>query len=131
MRGWWQRATEPTRDVVRLGPGSLRGKAGRNAAMDVLTELGRAWIERDGQREHWPAIRLPSWGRPAGTVPVPAFPLAPAEPLHPSSLMVLLFVKVTGIDSSMGLPLRATALHWVGCTMPIRWAPPSPAVKTP
>ena len=62
---------------------------------------------------------------------MPAFPLAPAEPLRPSSLMVLLFVKVTGIDSNIGLPLRATALHWVGGTMPIRLAPPSPAVKTP
>ena len=40
-----------------------------------------------------------------------AFPLAPAEPLRPSSLMVLLFLKVTRIDSNMGLPLRATALH--------------------
>ncbi len=36
-----------------------------------------------------------------------AFPLAPAEPLGPPSLMVLLFLNVTGIDSVMGLPLRA------------------------
>ena len=39
-----------------------------------------------------------------------ACPLAPAEPLRPPSLMVLPFLKVTAIDSSMGLPLRAT-LH--------------------
>ena len=37
-----------------------------------------------------------------------AFPLAPAEPLRPPSLMVLLFLKVTGIDSTMGLPRRTT-----------------------
>ena len=36
----------------------------------------------------------------------------------------LLAPKVTGIDSSMGLPFRATTLHWVGCTMPIRLATP-------
>ena len=39
-----------------------------------------------------------------------ALPLARGEPLCPSSLMVLLFLKVTGIDSSTALPLRATAL---------------------
>jgi hypothetical protein len=62
----------PTRDVVRLGPGSLRGKGGRNAAMDVLTELGRAGrarIERDGRCEtlarNPPSIRgAPSRHRP-------------------------------------------------------------------
>jgi hypothetical protein len=58
---------------------------------------------------------------------VPGFPAGAAEPLRPLSLMVLLFVTVTGIDSNMGLPLRATALYWAGCTMPIRLAPPSPA----
>jgi hypothetical protein len=41
----------PIRDVLRLGPGPLRDKARRNAAMDVLAELGRARIERDGRRE--------------------------------------------------------------------------------
>jgi putative DNA primase/helicase len=41
----------PIRDVLRLGPGPLRDKARRNAAVDVLTELGRARIERDGRRE--------------------------------------------------------------------------------
>ena len=38
-----------------------------------------------------------------------AFPPAPAEPLRSPSL-VLLFLKVAGIDSSIGLPLRATVL---------------------
>jgi len=41
----------PIRDVLRLGPSPLRDKARRNAAMDVLAELGRARIERDGRRE--------------------------------------------------------------------------------
>jgi putative DNA primase/helicase len=41
----------PTRDVLRLGPSPLRDKARRNAAIEVLTELGRARIERDGRRE--------------------------------------------------------------------------------
>jgi putative DNA primase/helicase len=41
----------PTRDVLRLGPGPLRDKARRNAAVAVLTELSRARIERDGRRE--------------------------------------------------------------------------------
>lgn len=41
----------PIRDVLRLGPGPLRDKARRNAAIEVLTELGRARIERDGRRE--------------------------------------------------------------------------------
>lgn len=41
----------PTRDVLRLGPSALRDKARRNAAMNVLAELGRARIERDGRRD--------------------------------------------------------------------------------
>ena len=41
----------PIRDVLRLGPGPLRDKARRNAAIEVLAELGRARIERDGRRE--------------------------------------------------------------------------------
>ena len=41
----------PIRDVLRLGPGPLRDKARRNAAIEVLTELGRARIERNGRRE--------------------------------------------------------------------------------
>jgi len=52
----------------------------------------------------------PSWGAQQAPSLCLAFPLAPAELLRPSSLMVLLFVKVTGIDSNMGLPLRATAV---------------------
>jgi len=39
------------RDVLRLGPGPLRDKTRRNAAIEVLAELGRARIERDGRRE--------------------------------------------------------------------------------
>ena len=41
----------PTRDVLRLGPGPLRDKGRRTAAVEVLAELGRARIERDGRRE--------------------------------------------------------------------------------
>ncbi len=51
----------PIRDVLRLGPGPLRDKARRNSAVDVLAELGRARIERDGRRETLvrnPALRL-------------------------------------------------------------------------
>lgn len=52
----------PMRDVLRLGPGPLRDKARRNAAIEVLTELGRARIGRDGRRETLtrnPALRPP------------------------------------------------------------------------
>lgn len=48
----------PPRDVLRLGPGPLRDKARRNAAIEVLAELGRARIERDGRRET--LVRNPS-----------------------------------------------------------------------
>ena len=41
----------PSRDVLRLGPGPLRDKVRRNAAIEVLAELGRVRIERDGRRE--------------------------------------------------------------------------------
>ena len=41
----------PIRDVLRLGPGPLRDKARRNAAIDVLAELDRARIEHDGKRK--------------------------------------------------------------------------------
>ena len=41
----------PARDVLRLGPAPLRDKARRNAAIEVLTELARARIERYGRRE--------------------------------------------------------------------------------
>ena len=40
-----------TRDVLRLGPGQLRDRARRDAAIEVLTELGRVRIEREGRRE--------------------------------------------------------------------------------
>ena len=46
-----QAGDSPIRDVLRLGPGPLRDKARRNSAADVLAELGRARIERDGRRE--------------------------------------------------------------------------------
>jgi putative DNA primase/helicase len=58
----------PIRDVLRLGPGPLRDKARRNAAVDVLTELGRARIERDGRRETLarnPALRQFATATPA------------------------------------------------------------------
>jgi hypothetical protein len=49
---WLAKAGDsPIRDVLRLGPGPLREKARRNSAIEVLTELGRARIERDGRRE--------------------------------------------------------------------------------
>ena len=48
----------PTRDVLRLGPGPLRDKARRNTAIEVLADLGRARIERDGRRET--LVRNPS-----------------------------------------------------------------------
>ena len=41
----------PLRDVLRVGPAPLRDKTRRNAAVEVLTDLGRARIERDGRRE--------------------------------------------------------------------------------
>jgi hypothetical protein len=41
----------PIGDVLRLGPGPLRDKARRNAAIEVLAELGRARVERCGRRE--------------------------------------------------------------------------------
>lgn len=41
----------PVRDALRLGPGPLRDKTRRNAAIEVLIELGRARINRDGRRE--------------------------------------------------------------------------------
>jgi putative DNA primase/helicase len=58
----------PIRDVLRLGPGPLRDKARRNAAVEVLKELGRAWIERDGRRETLarnPALRKIATATPA------------------------------------------------------------------
>jgi putative DNA primase/helicase len=61
-------ADSPVRDVLRLGPGPLRDKARRNAAMDVLAELGRARIERDGRRETLarnPALRRSATATPA------------------------------------------------------------------
>lgn len=57
----------PIRDVLRLGPGSLRDKARRNAAIDVLTELGRARIEREGRRET--LVRNPALRRFATATP--------------------------------------------------------------
>jgi len=41
----------PARDVLREGPGQLRDKARRNAAINVLEELGRARRETHGPRE--------------------------------------------------------------------------------
>lgn len=41
----------PIRNVLRLGPGPLRDKVRRNAAIEVLAELARARVERDGRRE--------------------------------------------------------------------------------
>ena len=46
-----ERGDSPIRDVLRLGPGPLRDKARRNSAVNVLADLGRARIERDGRAE--------------------------------------------------------------------------------
>jgi putative DNA primase/helicase len=52
LDAWLEEMGEsPLRDVLRLGPAPLRDKSRRNAAIDVLTELGRARIELDGWRE--------------------------------------------------------------------------------
>jgi putative DNA primase/helicase len=40
----------PTRDVLRLGPGPQRDKRRRDAAIEVLTEMGRARVGPDGRR---------------------------------------------------------------------------------
>jgi len=50
---------------------------------------GRAFHPRGAQQARSPCL---------------AFPLAPAEPLRPSSLMVLLFVKVTGTSGNRPVP---------------------------
>lgn len=58
----------PIRDVLRLGPSPLRDKARRNAAIEVLAELGRARIEREGRRETLarnPALRQFATATPA------------------------------------------------------------------
>jgi len=63
----------PVRDVLRLGPAPLRDKARRNAAIEVLSDLGRARIERDGRRQTLarnPALRQFATATPA-TLPAP------------------------------------------------------------
>jgi putative DNA primase/helicase len=55
------------RDVLRLGPTPLREKARRDAAIEVLAELGRARIERDGRRET--LVRNPALRRIATATP--------------------------------------------------------------
>lgn len=69
LDAWLAKAGDsPVRDVLRLGPGPLRDKARRNAAIDVLAELGRARIERDGRRETLarnPALRHLATATPA------------------------------------------------------------------
>jgi putative DNA primase/helicase len=68
LDGWLAEAgNSPIRDVLRLGPGPLRDKARRNAAVAVLTELGRARIERDGRRET--LARNPVFSRSATATP--------------------------------------------------------------
>jgi len=68
--GAWlaERGDCPIRDVLRLGPGALRDKSRRNAAIEVLVDLGRARIERHGRRELLlsnPAVRHFATATPA------------------------------------------------------------------
>jgi len=69
--------------------------------------------KRDRKREHpgYRDVLVPAGTasslRAAAARSGRAFPPAPAALLDPSSLMVLHFLKATGIDSSMGSPLRA------------------------
>lgn len=52
LDAWLAKAGDvPPRVILNSGPNPLRDKARRNAAMDVLVELGRVRIERDGKRE--------------------------------------------------------------------------------
>ena len=58
----------PIRDVLRLGPSPLRDKGRRNAAIEVLADLGRVRIEREGRRETLarnPALRRIATATPA------------------------------------------------------------------
>ena len=41
----------PARMILNSGPNPLREKARRNAAIEVLVELGRVRVERGGRRE--------------------------------------------------------------------------------
>lgn len=59
------------RDVLRFGPSPLRDRTRRDAAVAVLTEQGRARLEREGRRET--LVRNPSLRRPAtATLATPA-----------------------------------------------------------
>jgi putative DNA primase/helicase len=52
LEGWLaQSGSSSLRDVQRLGPNPLRDRARRDAAVRVLAELGRARVERDGNRD--------------------------------------------------------------------------------
>ncbi|MGH7057004.1 MAG: DUF3987 domain-containing protein [Acetobacteraceae bacterium] len=57
----------PTRMILNSGPSALRDKSRRNAAIDVLTDLRRARIERDGRREA--LARNPKLRRIATAIP--------------------------------------------------------------
>jgi hypothetical protein len=56
-----------TREILHAGPNSLRSKIRRDAAIEVLVELGRARVERDGRRET--LVRNPALGRFATATP--------------------------------------------------------------
>jgi hypothetical protein len=53
--------TAPTRDVLHRGPGALRNRLRRDAAIKVLEEMGRARVERDGKRST--LVRNPKLGK--------------------------------------------------------------------
>jgi len=57
----------PVPDVLHLGPGPLRNKARRDAAIEVLADLGRARIECGGGRKT--LVRNPELGRAATATP--------------------------------------------------------------
>ena len=62
LDAWLAKAGDvPPRMILKSGPNPLRDKTRRNAAIEVLSELGRARIERDGRRET--LIRNPALGQ--------------------------------------------------------------------
>lgn len=69
LDAWLERAGDATtRDVLRLGPGALRAKARRDAAIAVLTETGRARVETFGRCEKLarnPSLRHSATATPA------------------------------------------------------------------
>ena len=70
LDGWLQAkfVDVPVGDVLRLGPASLRNKARRDAAINVLTELGRVRIKHRDKAailERNPVLRLNSFAKRA------------------------------------------------------------------